>query len=181
MDTQKQAYRAELRNEERIPVESGCTVIIQCDSHEIIGTIENKSGGGLGVLVAEASRPYLEKCNVLAMTYSTPFGLVSQRAQVCWIKPKQGGGLLSGVSFLENDTEFQTHYQKLWKQFNDANSLETAARFWLSLQCAMLSGVTRGIVVLGKPDSGSFVPISFWPEGQRGSLGLTEAAELCFT
>ncbi len=178
MDTQKQAYRAELRNEERIPVESGCTVIIQCDSHEIIGTIENKSDGGLGVLVAEASRPYLEKYNVLAMTYSMPFGLVSQRAQVCWIKPKQGGGLLSGVSFLENDTGFQTHYQKLWKQFNDANSLETAARFWLSLQCAMLSGVTRGIVVLGKPDSGSFVPISFWPEGQRGSLGLTEAAEL---
>ena len=42
----------------------------------------------------------------------------------------------------------------------------------------MLSGVTRGVVVLGKPDSGVYVPISFWPEGQRGTLGLTEVAEL---
>jgi hypothetical protein len=42
----------------------------------------------------------------------------------------------------------------------------------------MLSGVTRGVLVLGKPDSGTYTPISFWPEGHRGSLGLTEAVEL---
>ncbi len=178
MDTQKQLHRAERRNEERIPVESGYTVIIQCDSHEIIGTIEDKSSSGLKVRVAETARSYLEKCHLLSVTYSMPFGLVSQRVQACWLKAEPGGGLLSGVSFLENDTEFQTHYQKLWKQFNEADSLEAAARFWLCLQCAMLNGVTRGVVILGKPESGSFVPLSFWPEGQRGSLGLNEAAEL---
>ncbi|MCD2452318.1 HlyD family efflux transporter periplasmic adaptor subunit [Methylicorpusculum oleiharenae] len=178
MDINQQSQSKELRNEARLPVEPGCTVIIHCDDHEVIGTIENKSGSGLQVRVAEASKSHLEKSNFLTMTYSMPFGLVSQRAQVCWIKAGQGGGLLSGVAFLESDTDFQTNYQKLWKQFNEATRLETAAGYWLRLQCAMLSGVTRGVVILGKPESGSFVPISFWPEGQRGCLGLTDAAEL---
>ena len=178
MDIDQHATKEELRADPRIPAEAGHTVLIQSDSQDFIGTIENKSGGGLSLLVAEEVRPHLENSKLLTMTYSMPFGLVSQRAQVCWIQPKQGGGLRSGVSFLETDPSFQTHYQKTWQQFNEATTLETAAHSWLSLQCSMLSGVTRGIVILGKPDSGSFAPVSFWPEGQRGCLGLTEAAEL---
>ena len=178
MDIDQHTNREELRADPRISEEAGHTVLIQCDSHDFIGTIENKSGGGLGLLVAEEALTHLEASKGLTLTYSMPFGLVSQRAQVRWIKAKQGGGLRLGVSFVKVDSTFQTYYQKFWEHLNEATTLEMAARSWLSLQCPMLSGVTRGIVFLGKQDSNEFEPVSYWPEGQRGCLGLTEAAEL---
>ncbi|MFT6372855.1 MAG: multidrug efflux pump subunit AcrA (membrane-fusion protein) [Gammaproteobacteria bacterium] len=161
----------------RRPVESGSTAIIQLDDEEIIGFIENKSEGGLAVRVAARDQISLEKSKILTMTYNMPFGLLSQRAEVCWIKPDKNEVLI-GLSFLKEDAQFQSPYQKLWKQFNDASTLEAAAGYWLNLQCVMLSGVTRGMIILGKPDSGAFEPICFWPEGHRGSLGLTEAVEI---
>ena len=178
MDIDQNANREELRADPRISAEAGHTALIQCDSHDFVGTIENKSGGGLGLLVAEEARTHLEASQGLTLTYSMPFGLVSQRAQVRWIKAKQGGGLCLGVSFLKADSTFQTYYQKFWEHLNEATTLEMAAHSWLSLQCPMLSGVIRGIVFLGKQDSNEFEPVSYWPEGQRGCLGLTEAAEL---
>jgi hypothetical protein len=178
MDNIKAKTGGENRNGDRIPVESGTTVIIHSGDREIIGTIEDKSEGGLGVKIPEASKQYLQQDTMMTMTYSMPYGLVSQSAQVCWSHSDKAGELTIGTSFLETDAGFQTDYHKLWKDFIAAEKLEDAARFWLSLQSAMISGVTRGVVVLGKPESEAYTPVAFWPEGQSGAIGLTEVAEL---
>jgi len=178
MENSKAEVKPDNRNESRIPVESGTTVIIHSGEREIIGTIEDKSEGGLGIKIPEASKQFLQQNTILTMTYSMPYGLVSQSAQVCWSNSDKAGELTIGTSFLEAEDGFQTDYQKLWKNFIDAEKLEDAARFWLSLQSAMISGVTRGVVVLGKPESEAYSPVAFWPEGQSGAIGLTEVAEL---
>jgi len=177
MDNIKAKTNGENRNNDRTPVEPGTTVIIHSGDREIIGTIEDKSEGGLGVKIPKSSKQYLQQDTTMTMTYSMPYGLVSQPAQVCWSNLDKTGELTIGTSFLVAETGFQTNYQKLWKDFIDAESLEDAAGFWLSLQSAMISGVTRGVVVLGKPETETYSPVAFWPEGQSGAIGLTEIAE----
>jgi len=178
MDNNKGGIKNDHRNDDRIPAEIGTTVIIQSGDQEIIGTIEDKSEGGLGLRIPDTFNPNLQQNSMMSLTYSMPYGLVSQQAQLCWLKVDHGGELRIGTSFVDIEEGFQTDYQKLWKDFTEVKQLEDAARFWLSLQSVMISGVVRGVVVLGKPDSGAYAPISFWPEGQRGTLGLTEVAEL---
>ncbi len=73
------------------------------------------------------------------------------------------------VSFLD---------QVLWKQFNDAETPEAFARAWLALQCRLVSGATRGVVVLGEPDTGPYAPAAYWPDEEAKVPGLTAAAEL---
>jgi len=72
------------------------------------------------------------------------------------------------VSFLE---------QALWKQFTDARTPAEFARAWLGLQCTLISGVDRGVVVLGEPDSGPFAPVAYWPIAGAVSAELTATAE----
>lgn len=168
----------ENRNEYRVPVEPGTTVIIHSGDREIVGTIEDKSEGGLGLRIPEAFKQYIDQNTVVTMTYSMPYGLVSHQAQVCWSNSDKAGELTIGTRFLEAEPGFQTDYQKLWKDFIDAEKLEDVARFWLSLQSAMISGVTRAVVVLGEPGGEVFSPVAFWPEAQTGVIGLTEVAEL---
>lgn len=72
------------------------------------------------------------------------------------------------VSFLD---------QALWKQLSDAETPETFAKAWLALQCRIIDGVSRAVVVLGNADTGPFAPAAFWPDGESGSAGLTSAAE----
>jgi biotin carboxyl carrier protein len=73
------------------------------------------------------------------------------------------------VSFLE---------QALWKQFSESASPGDFARAWLGLQCTLVPGVERGVVVLGEPDTGPFAPVAYWPVAGAGSAGLSAAAEL---
>src|SRR5258707_14507813 len=76
---------------------------------------------------------------------------------------------LGRISFLE---------QALWKQFNDATTPEEFSRAWLGLQCALIAGVERGVVVLKESDNGPFAPVAHWQIAGAASDGLTEAAEL---
>jgi RND family efflux transporter MFP subunit len=78
-------------------------------------------------------------------------------------------GRLGRVSFLE---------QALWQQFTEATAPEAFARAWLALQCTLIAGVARGVVVLGEPDSGPFAPVSYWPATAGGNPGLAAVAEL---
>lgn len=64
-----------------------------------------------------------------------------------------------------------------WADMSSATTSERYASAWLSLQCAMLAGVERGVVVLGPPDTGPFVPEAFWPQGQAATPLLAEAAD----
>lgn len=48
------------------------------------------------------------------------------------------------------------------------------------MQCALLPGVSRGVVFLGEPDRGPYAEVAHWPEG-GGSDALREAAGLAMS
>ena len=91
---------------------------------------------------------------------ANPGGEASERAEASG---------LGRVSFLE---------QTLWKQFNEATTIEDFARAWLGLQCSLIPDVAAGVVVLGEPESGSFAPVAYWPLAGSASASLTAAAEV---
>jgi hypothetical protein len=66
----------------------------------------------------------------------------------------------------------------LWKRLNDANSVVDVGRAWLALQCQMIAGASRGILLLGGKTTNSFDAVAFWPEGSARSAPLAEVAEL---
>lgn len=174
----KASVQSNNRSEYRVRCEPGATIIVHSGDREIVGTIENKSDRGICLEIPESFQNEFGKDDVISLTYSMPYGLVSQQVQVCWSKPEQKGGMKVGALLVQGENEQPTNYQRLWKEFLEAEKPEDGARLWLSLQSAMISGVTRGVIVLGHADNRSFKPVSFWPEGQRGTLGLTEVAEM---
>lgn len=70
----------------------------------------------------------------------------------------------------------------LWTQLAEASSPELFAQSWLTLQCTIIHGVRRGVVVLGGPGQDSFQPAGIWPAGeQHVAHALQAAAELAMT
>jgi RND family efflux transporter MFP subunit len=65
----------------------------------------------------------------------------------------------------------------LWQQFRDAQTPEEFTSAWLALQCRVIGGAVRGIVVLGEPDVGPFAPAAFWPGKDSHSPELAAIAE----
>lgn len=65
-----------------------------------------------------------------------------------------------------------------WGRLSEAATAESFAAAWLALQCAHVSAVRRGVVVLGKPAQGPYSPVAYWPDEDSGSLDLAAAAEL---
>jgi hypothetical protein len=82
-------------------------------------------------------------------------------------EPAEASGL-GRVSFLE---------QALWQQFGDAAAPAEFARAWLGLQCTVIPGVERGVVVLGEAETGPFAPVAYWPISGAGTPGLSATAE----
>ena len=68
--------------------------------------------------------------------------------------------------------------QALWKQLGDASSQEAFVRAWLALQCRIIPGVERGVVVLEDSENAKFVPVAFWPEEGTASQELGDIVEL---
>ena len=66
----------------------------------------------------------------------------------------------------------------LWKRLADADNVADLARAWLALQCQMIDGASRGIVLLAAETANSFDAIAFWPEGSSRPAALADAAEL---
>lgn len=64
----------------------------------------------------------------------------------------------------------------LWHAWSTADSVESARQAWLALQCSRIAGVTRGVLVLGPPDTGPFVPVCVWPPGQVATALMAEVA-----
>ncbi|MFT7227615.1 MAG: multidrug resistance efflux pump [Methylophilaceae bacterium] len=75
----------------------------------------------------------------------------------------------------QNESESQ---QPLWGALSD-DELEADAFFetWLALQCSLIIGSVRGVLVLGEPDTGPYIPKSFWPVGQSATPLLAGVAE----
>lgn len=83
--------------------------------------------------------------------------------------PRAAGLRGSGqVSFLD---------QALWKQFNEAKTPEAFLRSWLALQCRLIAGTARGLVVLAEGDQGKFAPAAFWPDEDSVGQDFSSAIE----
>jgi multidrug resistance efflux pump len=65
----------------------------------------------------------------------------------------------------------------LWKRLADASSLAEAARAWIALQCQMIDGAVRGVVLLAGKDANTFEAAGFWPEGSGRSAALAHVAQ----
>ena len=66
----------------------------------------------------------------------------------------------------------------LWKRLTDADNVTDVARAWLALQCQMIDGATRGIVLLAGETANSFDAVAFWPDGSHRPTALAEVAEM---
>jgi hypothetical protein len=67
--------------------------------------------------------------------------------------------------------------QTLWQQLAEAETTAEFCQSWLVLQCRMIDGVSSGVVVLGPPDEGPFVPEAFWPKDLKDRKSLSEITE----
>jgi RND family efflux transporter MFP subunit len=69
--------------------------------------------------------------------------------------------------------------QALWQQLSAAPSPAAFAKAWLTLQCAMISGVRRALVLQPTTLGGKPVPVGRWPDSDAGDLSaLSEIAEI---
>jgi len=59
----------------------------------------------------------------------------------------------------------------------ESTALDTLARPWLSLQCHMITGVERGVVIIGAPGDGNLVQSAYWPNNTASTPGLTNIAK----
>jgi multidrug resistance efflux pump len=64
----------------------------------------------------------------------------------------------------------------LWRTYAETGSAEVAGSAWLALQCSMIDGARQGVLVLGAPDTGPYVPSGVWPPGLPPSSVLAELA-----
>jgi len=78
------------------------------------------------------------------------------------------------------DTDRMAHLDPaLWKQLAGASTPEQFAQSWLTLQCNIIPGVSRGVVVLGGPGQDTFQPAAVWPDSNQDiPRALQAAAEL---
>ena len=72
----------------------------------------------------------------------------------------------------EHHTDESSH----WSILSDPSKQNYAAS-WLTLQCSLIEGAVRGVLVLGEPDIGPFIPAVFWPPGTGATELLAEVAE----
>jgi hypothetical protein len=102
----------EQRKAQRIPMEPGSTVIIQCGDHEVVGTLEDRSDGGLGLRIDTAVTPLLNNQNKnITVTYSMPYGVISQGAEIAWVR-SEGNDVRIGAAFIQNEEGVQSGFQK---------------------------------------------------------------------
>jgi hypothetical protein len=65
----------------------------------------------------------------------------------------------------------------LWKRLGDAKTDADMARAWLALQCQMIEGATRGLLLLQTQRPNNYEAVAYWPEGSGRLAPLAEVAE----
>jgi multidrug resistance efflux pump len=65
----------------------------------------------------------------------------------------------------------------LWKRLGDAKTDADMARAWLALQCQMIEGATRGLLLLQTSQPNNYEAVAYWPEGTGRFPPLAEVAE----
>ncbi|MBN2061919.1 MAG: HlyD family efflux transporter periplasmic adaptor subunit [Deltaproteobacteria bacterium] len=66
---------------------------------------------------------------------------------------------------------------ELWVNFANARGDEEFCRYWLEIQCSILSNVIQGVIILREPGKESYSPFSKWPEEGEDPERLTEISE----
>jgi len=69
----------------------------------------------------------------------------------------------------------------LWARLAQAHDAAAFTAQWLDIQCRLLEGVVRGVVVLRATEAASFAPIALWPEGIQGHPKLAAVVESALT
>ena len=88
---------------------------------------------------------------------------------------------LSGEGAAEDGVQRVAYLDKtLWDRLAAAGELSELAEFWLELQCSMIDGVRRAVVLLPKGDAEDLVPAAYWParpgDGPTSLLGTAQRA-----
>src|SRR5947209_6926102 len=65
----------------------------------------------------------------------------------------------------------------LWKRLGDAKTDADMAPAWLALQCQMIEGASRGLLLLQSRKPNNYEAVAYWPEGSGQFAPLAEVAE----
>lgn len=65
----------------------------------------------------------------------------------------------------------------LWRQLAEATTAKEFCQAWLGLQSRMIGGVTGGVVVLERAETGSLAPAAVWPQDFAETERLRSAVE----
>ena len=68
-----------------------------------------------------------------------------------------------------------------WTEFTSAADDDTFCRAWLALQCAMITGVGAGLLLLRDTAEQSYVPAAVWPDLHKDVSYLGQVAERALT
>lgn len=84
---------------------------------------------------------------------------------------------------VSNDTDRMAGLDPaLWTRLAEASSPEHFAQSWLTLQCTIIQGVRRGVVVLDDLQQAQFQPAGVWPDSEQPvPPALQAAAELAMS
>lgn len=66
---------------------------------------------------------------------------------------------------------------EIWSRFISADEREEYCRYWLTLQCSIVTGVRQGVVILTEQGNESYAPTAKWPEEGGNPERLTEISE----
>lgn len=64
-----------------------------------------------------------------------------------------------------------------WARLSHAADTANFVGNWLDIQCRLLDGVIRGVVILRSSQSAAYAPVAVWPEGIEGSPRLAAVVE----
>lgn len=68
-------------------------------------------------------------------------------------------------------------FSTLWRAFKSAEAEDDFYRYWLAVQCSLIKGVNRGILVAREGQGDALKPVAKWPEDVEISQELTEIVE----
>ncbi len=71
--------------------------------------------------------------------------------------------------------------EQAWNQLVAARTSAEFCQAWLAIVCARIDGVATGAVLLESQESGTFAPISVWPQASADMARLGPAAEQALT
>ncbi|HEU4644079.1 MAG TPA: HlyD family efflux transporter periplasmic adaptor subunit [Burkholderiales bacterium] len=70
---------------------------------------------------------------------------------------------------------------ELWARLAHAADAASFSAQWLDIQCRLLDGVVRGVVVLRTTEAANFAPVALWPQGIEGHPKLAAVVESALT